>query len=96
MLENNFQAKLVRELKSMFPGCIIMKNDADYIQGIPDLTILFNDKWATLECKKSSKAIKQPNQEYYVGKMNEMSFSQFICPENKEEILNALQRSFKD
>lgn len=95
MLENKFQANVIRELKNMFPGCIIMKNDADYIQGIPDLTILHNDKWATLECKKDASAKKQPNQEYYVGRMNEMSFSRFICPENKEEVFNELQKTFK-
>lgn len=95
MLESKFQAELKKDLKEMFPGCIIMKNDPDYIQGIPDLTILYKNKWATLECKKKTSAKRQPNQEYYVGLMNEMSFSRFICPENKEEVLNELQQSFK-
>ncbi|MCC8083385.1 MAG: hypothetical protein LIP15_04045 [Clostridium sp.] len=95
MLESAFQANLIKELKQMFPGCIVTKNDADYIQGIPDLLILYNDKWASLECKKSASAKKQPNQEYYVGRMNEMSFSRFICPENKEEVLYELQQTFQ-
>lgn len=95
MLESNFQAQLIRELKRMFPGCIVVKNDSSYIQGIPDLTIFYKNKWATLECKKSAGAKKQPNQEYYVGRMNEMSFSKFICPENKEEVLYELQQSFQ-
>lgn len=95
MLESNFQAQLIRDLKRMFPGCIVVKNDSGYIQGIPDLTIFYNDKWATLECKQSAKAKKQPNQEYYVGRMNEMSFSKFICPENKEDVLNELSHTFK-
>jgi hypothetical protein len=94
MLENSFQAKLIRELKEMFPGCLITKNDPNYIQGFPDLTILYNDKWASLECKKGANAKKQPNQEYYVGRMNEMSFSRFISPENKEEVLHELQQAF--
>ncbi len=94
MLESNFQAKLIRELKELFPGCIVMKNDASYIQGIPDLMILYQNKWASLECKKSMRAKKQPNQEYYVGLMNEMSFSRFICPENKEDVLYELQQAF--
>ncbi len=93
--ENAFQAKLIRELKTLFPGCIVMKNDASYIQGIPDLLILYRDRWASLECKKSPQAKKRPNQAYYVGRMNEMSFSRFICPENKEEVLRELQRAFK-
>ena len=94
MLENKFQAKLIKDLKTMFPGCIVMKNDSSYLQGIPDLLVLHNDKWASLECKKSANAKRQPNQEYYVGRMNEMSFSRFICPENMEEVLNELQQTF--
>lgn len=93
-LEKDFQKNLIKDLKEMFPGCIVMKNDSSYIQGIPDLTILYKDKWATLECKKFANAKKQPNQEYYVGQMNEMSFSKFISPENKEEILRELQQAF--
>lgn len=95
MLESDFQAQLIRDLKKMFPGCIVVKNDSGYIQGIPDLTVFYKDRWATLECKKSAGAKKQPNQEYYVGRMNEMSFSRFICPENKEEVLHELQQSFR-
>lgn len=95
MLENKFQANLIREIKSMLPGCIVMKNDSSYIQGIPDLLILYKDKWAALECKKNARASKQPNQEYYVGMMNDMSFAQFICPENKEDILNDLYKTLQ-
>lgn len=94
MLESEFQNKLIQELKKMFKGCIVTKLDSSHIQGIPDLLILYNNKWATLECKKSVRAKKQPNQEYYVGRMNEMSFSRFICPENKEEVLHDLQQAF--
>lgn len=92
-LESGFQDKLVKELKTMFPGCMVLKQD--HMQGIPDLLVLYNDKWASLECKRSSSAEKQPNQEYYVGKMNEMSFSRFIFPENKEEVLNELQSALQ-
>ena len=95
MLESSFQGQLIKELKKMFPGCIVTKNDSSYIQGIPDLTIFYKDKWATLECKQNARAKRQPNQEYYVGLMNEMSFSRFICPENKEEVLYELQQSFE-
>lgn len=95
MLESSFQAQLIKDLKKMFPGCIVVKNDSSYIQGIPDLTIFYKNKWATLECKQNARAKKQPNQEYYVGRMNEMSFSKFICPENKEEVLYELQQTFK-
>lgn len=93
--ENAFQRSLIEDIKKLFPGAIILKNDPTYIQGIPDLTILYNGHWATLECKKSVRAKKQPNQEYYVGRMNEMSFSRFISPENKEDVLYELQQAFK-
>ncbi|MCB5918330.1 hypothetical protein LJB56_15270 [Lachnospiraceae bacterium 210521-DFI.3.101] len=95
MLESDFQAQLIRDLKKMFPGCMVVKNDSNYIQGIPDLTIFYKNKWATLECKKSAGAKKRPNQKYYVGLMDKMSFSRFICPENKEEVLYELQQSFQ-
>ena len=79
----------------MFKDCIILKNDSGYKQGIPDLLILFKDKWAALEIKRDGKASHRPNQDYYVDKMNRMSFSRFIYPENKEEVLNELQETFK-
>ena len=92
-LERDFQAKLIKELKVMFKGCIIVKNDPNYIQGIPDQLILYNDRWAALEVKKSEHAHHQPNQEYYVDLMDQMSFAAFIYPENKEEILYELQQA---
>ena len=95
MRESNFQADLKKELKRIFPGCIITKLDSGDIQGIPDLLILYKNKWATLECKKSKNESKRPNQEYYVRLMNEMSFSRFIYPENKEEVIDELQQTFR-
>lgn len=92
-LESGFQDKLIKELKELFPGCMVFK--MDQIQGIPDLLVLYGKTWFSLENKKSANAKKQPNQEYYVGLMNEMSFSRFIYPENKEEVLNDLCKTFK-
>ena len=94
-LERDFQRKVIKELKDIFPGCIVLKNDPDYIQGIPDLTVLYKDKWASLEIKKDETSKKQPNQEHYVNVMDEMSFSRFIYPENKEEVFNELQHAFE-
>ena len=92
MKESKFQSNLKKELKNMFPGCIVTKLDSGDIQGIPDLLILYKNKWATLENKRTAKAHRQPNQEYYVDKMNDMSFSKFIYPENKEEVLTDLKK----
>lgn len=94
--ENSFQSKLIAELKELFPGCVVLKNDAGYIQGFPDLTLLTDHGWAVLECKRSADASHQPNQDYYVQKLNEMSYSAFIYPENKEHILHELQQALSD
>lgn len=96
MKESDFQSDLIKEIEHMFPGCIVTKMEP-YIQGIPDLLILYKKKWAMLECKKSyeDRMRPRPNQEYYVDILNDMSFASFIYPENKEEVLDALERSFK-
>ena len=93
--EGAFQDELVKDLQKRFPGCYVLKNDPNYIQGIPDLLILYNDRWAMLECKKSKTAKHRPNQDYYIETFNGMSYASFIFPENKEEILNELQQAFR-
>lgn len=93
--ENKFQADLIKEIKKRFPGCLVLKNDANYMQGIPDLLVLWNKCWALLECKKSKDEVHQPNQDYYIDKAIKMSFGSFISPENKEEVLNEMERSFQ-
>ena len=94
MDERNFQAWLIKELKRRFPDCIVIKTDPTYIQGLPDLLILFRNTWVALEVKRSENAHHQPNQEYYISKMDEMSFAAFIFPENADEILEALEFYF--
>lgn len=91
-LERDFQPDLIKQLKQLFENCIVMKLDSSYIQGIPDLLVLFKDKWAILECKRGPQSHRQPNQEYYVDLLNRMSFSSFIYPENKEHVLNELKK----
>lgn len=93
-LESEFQGNLVKDLKVLLPGCIILKNDANYQQGIPDLLILWQDRWALLECKKSDHEKPRPNQPYFVAKADRMSFGAFIYPENREEIIDQLQEHF--
>lgn len=93
--ENEFQSALIKELKKIFPGCMVLKNDSSYYQGIPDLLVLFEDKWAMLECKRSSTASHRPNQDYYIEKFGKMSYASFISPDNKEEVLDELQQAFR-
>lgn len=94
MLENKFKTKLINEIERMLPGCMIMHLDPNEIQGIPDLLILYKDRWAVLEGKKNAQASHRPNQEYYVDRMDRMSFAAFIYPENKDEVLDALYLHF--
>lgn len=93
-LESKFQKELMDQIRKEFPGCVILKNDSSYIQGFPDWTILYKDKWAVLEAKREANAAHQPNQDYYVDKLNGMSYSRFVYPENKEVILNELHKTF--
>ena len=93
--ENKFQAELIREIKAQLPGSVVLKNDGSNVpQGFPDLLILCKDRWGSLECKKTKNASKQPNQDYYVDLLNKMSFSRFISPENKKEVLDELYSTF--
>ena len=94
MQEPEYQARLIKRLHYMFPGCTILKNDPQYLQGVPDLIVLFYDQWAMLEVKISADAPERPNQEYYVQMHSEMSFAAFIFPENEEEVLRELQLAF--
>lgn len=94
MLESVYQGRLIKKLKRIFPGCVILKNDTDYQQGIPDLLILWQNKWAMLEVKASIDAPQQPNQEWYVEQLDGMSFAAFISPETEEDVLYDLQQAF--
>ncbi len=93
--ENEFQAQLIKDVKNLLPGCYVLKNDPNYIQGFPDLLVLYRDKWAALECKRSKDARRRPNQEFYISSLRNMSYASFVYPENREEVLNELQRSLE-
>ena len=95
MLESKFQSQLIRKIKNEFPGCMVLKNDPTYLQGVPDLTVFCGNKWAALEVKKSKNASHRPNQNYYVDKMNRMSYATFVYPENEKEVLAELRKKFK-
>ena len=95
MVESKFQSQLIRKIKNEFPGCMVLKNDPTYLQGVPDLTVFCGNKWAALEVKKSANASHRPNQNYYVDKMNRMSYATFVYPENEKEVLAELHKKFK-
>lgn len=95
MRESAFQSAVIRELKSRLPGCIVIKNDPNYIQGFPDLLVLYGTRWGALECKVSSRSRIQPNQEYYIDLLDEMSYASFICPDNKEDVLDEIQLALR-
>ena len=93
--ENEYQASLVRKLKKEFPGSMVLKNDPNYIQGVPDLLVLYRKRWAALEVKRSAEAPHRPNQEFYIQRMNQMSYASFVYPENEEEVFHDLQQAFE-
>jgi len=95
MTENQYQALLIKKIKRIFPGCMVLKTDTSYQQGVPDLVILWNMNWASLEVKMEASSSRQPNQDYYVEQLDEMSFAAYIYPENEEEVLSALQQAFE-
>ncbi len=95
MRESVYQAQLIKTLRRKFKGCVILKNDADYLQGIPDLLILYENTWFALEVKPHGKASVRPNQNHYIDLLDDMSFAAFIYPENQNEVLYDLQQAFQ-
>lgn len=94
MAERHYQAELIKKLRLRFPDCVILKNDSSYMQGVPDLIILWNDRWAMLEVKAHADSDEQPNQRWYITRLNEMSYAAFVYPGNEEEVLDEIQRAF--
>lgn len=94
MKESEYQARIISRLKDEFPGCVVLKNDASYTQGIPDLLVVYKDRWAMLEVKRSEREKARPNQKHYVNLLNDLSFASFIFPENEEMVFDELQHAF--
>lgn len=92
--ERDYQGELIKRIESRFPGCLVLKNDEQYIQGIPDLTILYGMHWFALEVKRDRNAPQGPNQHYYLCRMNDMSYAAYIYPEIEEAVLDEIQRAF--
>ena len=92
--ENKYQSELIKKISALYPQSMILKNDPNYIQGVPDLLVLYNELWAMLEVKASAEASHRPNQEYYIAKLNHMGFARFVYPENEDEVLGDLDEYF--
>ena len=92
MLERAFQPRVIVRIKQLYPNAIILKNDANLFQGIPDLSIFYKDKWAMLETKTSS--VYRPNQKYWLDILDDMSFARKITPSNIGEVINEIQKHF--
>ena len=95
MLERDYQRGLISRIEDRLPGCLILKNDPNHNQGIPDLIIIFGSKWAALEVKRSKDAPHRPNQDHFVDKLGQWSFASFIYPENEEGTLDALEHALE-
>lgn len=89
MLESEFQKDFVIRLQSQYPGAVVFKTDPN-ILSFPDLMMLHGSRWAAFEMKKEKDADQQPNQEWWVNRLNRMSFASFLYPENEEEVLREL------
>lgn len=97
MLEGAYKTGLTKRLGLRFGSrCLVVRLDANLMQGIPDMLLLFEGGfWAALEGKTSAKARMQPNQPYYVDLMDKLCFAAFIYPGNEEAVLNELQQEFE-
>ena len=94
-LETEFRTELMEEISDLFPGAFFLFNNAQMIQGVPDLLVLWGDRWAALETKRAFRSSRRPNQPYYVEKLDKMSFAAFVSPENKGDVLDALQHAWQ-
>ena len=95
MLESQYQAKLIAKIKKLFPGCVVLKNDSGYMQGIPDWSIFYRDRWAMLEIKRKRPRPGsddfEPNQEWYIEEFDKMSYCACVYPENERKVLREIQ-----
>lgn len=94
MKENQFQAQVIKNLQEEFPGCVVLKNDANYLQGVPDLSVFYKDHWGMLECKRSDHEPLRPNQDYYVRKFDDMSFASVITPETENVVYRNMREAW--
>lgn len=89
-LETEIQKDIKDKISDILPGSIVLKNDPNQLQGVPDLSVLWEGKWAFLEVKQKEDSPHRPNQDYYIKKADYMSYGRFISGETEEEVLEEL------
>lgn len=95
MREADFQAKVIKWLKSK--GCIVIKmqQNATTHSGIADLFFCFEGFYGFLEVKKSRNAKFQPLQKRFIEKINKWSYGAVVYPENFEKIKKELSEMLR-
>lgn len=93
--ESKVQKRIIDKIKTVLPDSLVLKNDASYIQGIADLSIIWEGRAALLEVKREEDSSRRPNQEYYLELQNsQYGFGRFISKDNEDEVLNELFEYF--
>lgn len=98
MLEGPYKTKLIAKIHKLLPGSIVLKNDANYMQGMLDLVVFYGPRYGMLEVKTkrpTSEDDFEPNQEYYIALFADWAFGACIFPENEEEVLRELQQALR-
>lgn len=89
--EKKFKISIKDFLEENYKGSILLNLDpSSNPQGINDTLFLYKNCWAGLEFKRSRLAEVRPNQPYWVKRLDQMSFSRFIFPENANKVMAEL------
>ena len=95
-LESNYQKRLVKKIRKMFPMCYLFVKEAKAIRGIPDLILTVNGRFIGLEVKRCESESKHRTgrtvlQRHNINKINRAGgYACFIYPENEEEVIEAI------
>ena len=96
LLEKDYQMQLITKIEHLLPTCLVEKNDPNYIQGIPDLTVCVGPYFAALEVKRGPNDSHQPNQDWYIQRFQDTgAFAAFVYPENERKVLADMYRYFE-
>lgn len=90
MKEKDFQAKVIKWLKSK--GCVVLKyqQNATTRSGVSDVFFCKEGFYGFIECKKAKNSPLRPGQKQFIDKMSEWSYGSIVYPENWESIKKEL------